>query len=486
MFHSKWKVVLERIGIPQNNMPELPEVETVRSVLESTVLNKKIQNVEVLRLNTIDGDASTFIETLKDKTIKNITRYGKFLFFHFDGDIVVISHLRMEGKYYLYNKDENNSKYARVIFHFSDNTKLIYDDSRCFGKMKLSNENNYLKEKEIEKLGLEPFDIDNINYLKEKTAGIKGPIKCTLLDQSIMTGLGNIYADEVLFMSKVNPFTPTHLINDDEWKALLDNSKKILNKAIELGGSTIKSYHPGKGIDGEFQMHLKAYGKKNTPCVCCGTTMKFSICGGRGTTFCSNCQPLKKEQINVALFGKIAVGKSLFMSHIKNKGYKVISTDEIVHTLYRDKEIINHINLLFDMPQSDALDIVQLRNIVANDNKARIKLEKYIHPLVKKELIKELRKDKHSLRFVEIPLLYQAKMEKMFDYIVALSMDEDKRIKLLKKRNKDVESYLALDRQYNFDKNKKKADFIIENNGSIKQLNKNIDLLIDKLLNHLN
>ena len=125
-------------------MPELPEVETVKNVLEKIIIGRTIKSIDVLRASQIEGDIPAFVDALTGQTYLSISRIGKFLIFHLTNNKVIISHLRMEGKYYDYDESEANSKYARVVFHLDNNRKLIYDDSRCFGFMKLSDESNYL------------------------------------------------------------------------------------------------------------------------------------------------------------------------------------------------------------------------------------------------------------------------------------------------------------------------------------------------------
>ena len=187
-------------------MPELPEVETVKKALERKILNKTIFDVEIYRDKTIITDVDQFKNNLKGQTIVKLSRKGKFLIFHLTNNLVIISHLRMEGKFFLKNENDPINKHDLVIFKFSDHTELRYNDTRRFGILGLYNESNYLDISPINKLGKEPFEIkkeDLIKAYKNKNV----PIKQILLDQSIMCGLGNIYCDEVLFESKIHPLT---------------------------------------------------------------------------------------------------------------------------------------------------------------------------------------------------------------------------------------------------------------------------------------
>ena len=234
-------------------MPELPEVETVKRVLLPIVKERTITKIDVLRKSVVNNKEDDFISYCTNEKFLDITRIGKFLIFHLTNNKVLISHLRMEGKYIELSETEKNTKYARVVFHLDNNHKLCYDDSRSFGRMIINDEANYLKEKEIAKLGPEPFDVSDVTFLINKTKKISLPIKTALLTQTLITGLGNIYVDEVLFASKIHPLTPAKFITKNEWETIIKESKRILTEAIKAGGSTIKSYHPDKDISGEFQ-----------------------------------------------------------------------------------------------------------------------------------------------------------------------------------------------------------------------------------------
>ena len=212
-------------------MPELPEVETVKNSLKNHLLDRTILNIEILYPRMILTPISEFKEKLTNAKIINISRKGKFLLFFFDNDYVLISHLRMEGKYYYYNKQEEISKHARIIFYLDNNQKCVYDDSRKFGIMELYHINDYLTKSSLSKLGLEPFEA-NENYLYNKIHHSKKEIKVCLLDQTVLAGIGNIYADEILFDCKINPYKKANLITLNECKNIIESSRKILLKAI--------------------------------------------------------------------------------------------------------------------------------------------------------------------------------------------------------------------------------------------------------------
>ena len=270
-------------------MPELPEVETVKNGLIKKVKGKTITKC-VVRWNSIIAYPETkeFINNIVNERINDIGRRGKFLMFILD-DYYLISHLRMEGKYFIKNPNEDINKHDHVIFTLDDNTELRYNDTRKFGKMYLVKKDE-LSLSPVAKLGLEPWSDDlTITYLKKKL-NKKKPIKTLLLDQTIITGIGNIYADEILFLSHINPEALGSNLTDDNLQAIIDNTRSVLEKAIEMGGTTIHTYTAVDGITGRFQQELLVHGKKDTPCPKCKTPIIKITVGTRGTYYCPHCQ----------------------------------------------------------------------------------------------------------------------------------------------------------------------------------------------------
>ena len=468
-------------------MPELPEVETVKRVLTPIVKNHKIVKIDILRASIVNNKADSFVPYFENETFLDISRIGKFLIFHLTNDKVLISHLRMEGKYIELLENEENTKYARVVFHLDNNHKLCYDDSRSFGRMLISNELDYLKEKEIAKLGPEPFDVKEVDTIIKKVSKVSLPIKTALLSQEIITGLGNIYVDEVLFASKIHPLTPTKLIKKKEWETIIKESQRILNEAIIAGGSTIKSYHPGKDIDGNFQTSLKAYGKNGQKCVVCHTNMRFIKVNGRGTTFCPHCQIKRGAPLKVALVGKIASGKSAVLETFKKAGYLCLSSDEIVHELYQRTEIQEKIYKKFKIKPSEDFASA-LREHLKVKSKDLESLEKFIHPLVKKEIESAFKKSNSKLLVCEVPLLFKAHMENMFDVIIGIDIKEDIQVKRLNVRDKEKSAFLKRINDVNnyFDEHRNELDFIIDNNEDSSSLANKTNSIINKVLDRLN
>ena len=271
-------------------MPEIAEVETVRNVLKKQILNKEITDVKVLYTDMIESDINEFKKELIGRTFNDILRKGKWLIFDLNG-YYLISHLRMEGKYFIKNINDKIEKHEHVIFTFDDNTTLRYHDTRKFGRMKLLKKEDMKDCIEIQKQGLEPGD-KNLDgkYLLEKFKNKRLPIKTTLLDQTIISGLGNIYADEVLFKSNINPLKKTNKITLDEANKICIASKEIIQKAIECGGTTIRSYTSSLGVKGNYQDYLCVHSRENKKCKVCNNLIKRIVVNGRSTYFCPKCQ----------------------------------------------------------------------------------------------------------------------------------------------------------------------------------------------------
>lgn len=272
-------------------MPELPEVETVRTGLEQLVVHKTIQQVEVLWPSIIETtDIEQFKLDLQGEEIQQVTRRGKFLIFHLTHHDL-ISHLRMEGKYEYHLDHPAISKHTHVIFKMNDGSELRYLDVRKFGRMALVPKGEANQYKGIKKLGPEPvlpdFDLDKFTKeLKKRHMGIK-PL---LLTQQLVTGLGNIYVDEALFRAKIHPEQVASDLSKDEIKVLHQSIIEVLAEAVKAGGTTIRTYKNALGEAGKFQVALKVYGQTGEPCPNCGTPIRKIKVGQRGTHFCPHCQ----------------------------------------------------------------------------------------------------------------------------------------------------------------------------------------------------
>lgn len=268
-------------------MPELPEVETVRKILKKDLIGLKIKSVLVNYPEMIKTNLDEFKKSLIGEEILDIKRYGKWLVFETE-NFSLLSHLRMEGKYF-YSEKTSPLKHEHVIFTFDNDKVLRYKDVRKFGVMYLVKKDRLFIDTPLKDLGVDANSEKlEFSYLKDKLYSKKTYIKTVLLDQGIIAGLGNIYVDEVLFKSGVSPFKKANLLTDLEIRSIIDNSKLILDSAITYGGTTIKSYTSSLGVSGSYQDKLLVHTKKI--CQICNSSIKVARIGGRSTYYCENCQ----------------------------------------------------------------------------------------------------------------------------------------------------------------------------------------------------
>ncbi|MCK4696352.1 MAG: bifunctional DNA-formamidopyrimidine glycosylase/DNA-(apurinic or apyrimidinic site) lyase [Candidatus Cloacimonetes bacterium] len=265
-------------------MPELPEVQTIVNGLKKIVLGKKIFSLDEFRKGTIQNFVSENIPELG--IIISIKRRGKYIIIETSNDYKLIIHLRMTGKLIYESSPEKISSHERANFIFEDNKKLIFDDTRAFGKIHIYKKDD--KVKALEKLGLEPFS-ENFNekYLKKIFKTRKSPIKNLLLNQNIVAGLGNIYTNEILFRAKVSPITKGNKLTLEKLKTIVEHTREVLKEAIKYNGTTISDYRSVEDKTGEFQNFLNVYHKEYCKC---GHQIKRIKQAGRSTYYCPVCQ----------------------------------------------------------------------------------------------------------------------------------------------------------------------------------------------------
>ncbi|MEB3100510.1 DNA-formamidopyrimidine glycosylase [Ferviditalea candida] len=282
-------------------MPELPEVETVKRTLNQLVAGKTIRQVSVHlpRIIRRPDDPVLFAEMLRGQTIQDVQRRGKFLRIILN-DLVLVSHLRMEGRYGVYPSGEPVEKHTHVIFHFSDGTELRYKDVRQFGTMDLFETDQEWTLPPLCKLGLEPLD-ESFTYeaFRARIGKRETKIKPLLLNQEYIVGIGNIYVDEALFRAGIHPERTSDSLKPAELRNLHNAIVETLKEAVDAGGSSVKSYVNGQGEMGMFQQRLNVYGRESQPCPRCGLPIAKTVVGGRGTHYCRKCQPLKSKKVRV-------------------------------------------------------------------------------------------------------------------------------------------------------------------------------------------
>ena len=278
-------------------MPELPEVTTIINVLKnSTLINNEIKSVDILIPKVIqNASVQQFKKFFVNEKIIDIDRLGKYIIYKLTNKKVFVSHLRMEGNFfYLETKNIKNLHHLMVLFNFVNGNSLAYCDSRMFGTFSIYHENDYLKSKELSKLSIDPLNEKfTPEFLLNKIQNINRPIKTVLLDQTIVSGIGNIYADEILFMSKLHPLTKAKQLTKNDCELICKYSKKILLDAIKHKGTTIFSYKFDPNHSGEYQQFLNVHQRENKPCKNCKTPIIKIKVNGRGTYFCPKCQKEK-------------------------------------------------------------------------------------------------------------------------------------------------------------------------------------------------
>ncbi|MDE7161870.1 MAG: DNA-formamidopyrimidine glycosylase, partial [Anaeroplasmataceae bacterium] len=240
-------------------MPELPEVEVVRQVLKQSLIGKTILKIDCFYSNIIEGSLKEFKSKVENKKITDIKRYAKYLIFILE-EGAFLSHLRMEGKYFYLPKNHEPMKHIHVIFHLDNGYDLLYADVRKFGRMEYKRVEEIYSTPPLSKLGIEANAKSyDIKAIVQKMSHKNKTIKEILLDQTILSGLGNIYVDEVLHASGISPLTKGRNLKEKDIQKILDASKEILDHAIELKGTTIRSYTSSLGVIGGYQNFLQVH-----------------------------------------------------------------------------------------------------------------------------------------------------------------------------------------------------------------------------------
>ena len=286
-------------------MPELPEVEIVRQSLNKKIQQKKVKKVIIRNKNLRLKIPSNFNTYFLNKKIIKVGRFSKYLIIYLPKDNYCLIHLGMSGTIHIV-KNKSANKFTNTSFYNSpflpkkhnhvelifENFKIIYNDPRRFGFFQLIKTNADLV-KRFCHLGPEPFDKNfNLNYVCDFFKDKNKDIKNFLLDQKFVSGIGNIYASEILFFCKINPFKKVKLLSENECKKIIINSRKILLKAISKGGSSIRDFKDTSGFKGGFQNEFKVYQQEGVQCknIGCSDFIKKKIISNRSTFFCESCQ----------------------------------------------------------------------------------------------------------------------------------------------------------------------------------------------------
>jgi formamidopyrimidine-DNA glycosylase len=269
-------------------MPELPEVETIRSQLAPRLGGRTFVRVEILdpRL-TRPIDLFEVVEELEGDTVLAVERRGKYLVLRLESSLALLVHLRMTGSFGF-----EPTTHERAVLELDDGTRLAYRDVRRFGTW-LVLEGAELEPYLARKNGPEPLSARfTAAWLVGRLAVRRAPVKSVLLDQRVVAGLGNIYADEALWRARVSPLQPARSLDSDQIRRLHRAIRAALRTGIERQGSTLSEYRTPEGSRGAMQEEFRVYGRDGLPCPRCGTTIAKTRVGGRGTWYCPRCQPL--------------------------------------------------------------------------------------------------------------------------------------------------------------------------------------------------
>jgi len=265
-------------------MPELPEVETIVRGLRAKLLDHTIEAAVIHKPLVVKDDSTLFLARSKNKRVTSIERHGKSIFIVLAGDAYLKIHLGMTGQLLFTPKNERPDPYVRVSFRLSSvDFNLVYRDVRQFGRL------SFVKEPFERTWGPDAWKAsvaETIDALRKKS----GMIKHALLNQHVIAGVGNIYADESLHLAKIHPKKKLERMTLPEVKRLGDAIRAVLKRSLDLGGTSFRNYTDTAGGRGGFKGRLRVYGKTGKPCVECGTTIVRTVVASRGTHFCPRCQ----------------------------------------------------------------------------------------------------------------------------------------------------------------------------------------------------
>lgn len=281
-------------------MPELPEVETVKRRLQEILPGKQIADVQVLREKSFHGQSQKIV----GQEIKKITRRAKLIRFHFTNKLNLLTHLKMTGQLIYLDHGQRiggghptadwvkdlPSSHTRIIYDLSDDTKLYFNDMRVFGWMKVMTDQEV--ETYYQRYGPDVIDEElTVNYLQEKLSRRTIAVKQAIMINSIMAGLGNIYACDSLNVAQIDPHRSAKSLSKKELENLLAAARQVVQEGLKAGGATYDSkYVHVDGMSGSYQEQMKVYGREGEKCLQCGGEIVKDKIGGRGTYYCKSCQ----------------------------------------------------------------------------------------------------------------------------------------------------------------------------------------------------
>jgi formamidopyrimidine-DNA glycosylase len=280
-------------------VPELPEVETVCRGLRASILGDTVSGVEVLRNDSVEyPDVKTFSKSLVGHEFSSVSRRGKYILLTLDGQAGLAVHLRMSGRFIVMPGDREAERFLRVRLQLKSGRQIQYSDMRVFGRLWYVPKGESFETviPTLAELGPEPLEQLTAEILQAALKNRKQVIKTALLDQRIVAGIGNIYADESLFLSGINPLRPAGSLKKIELIKLTETIQAVLTRAIEAGGTTFSDYTNAEGVNGRYQHEAHVYGRDGEKCRVCASVIERVKVGGRSTHFCVVCQKNKRSR----------------------------------------------------------------------------------------------------------------------------------------------------------------------------------------------
>lgn len=463
---------LPTTGMRPTDMPELPEVETIRKALMPKLIGMTFLKPEVFCSRLLSCPSALYQKQIEGRTVVNLERRGKYLLFVLDDGTRLLFHLRMEGKLFVVPKAKHSTAHLSCFLPFKDSPDgLAFYDVRKFGVSQVLRKG---EEGPLARLGPEPLTLTDSHVFFESLRKTSRPLKEALMDQSVIAGLGNIYADEVCFATQLSPFRKSSSVTEEEAARLLSAIHAILRKAIRNHGSTIRSFQASESLSGSYQNALKVYGREGKKCLRCHqATIEKRVLNGRGTCVCPHCQ---KTGISVGITGKIGSGKSLALSYFAKSGYVTLSCDEEVRKAYRDSAF--RTRLLKKFPEIGArLNRKKITTLLLSDKGFRRSYDAFLFAEVRSRVNDFFIANDGRNKAVEVPLLFDAHMEKDFTYIIGT--ETTKQEKHLKERgDSDIPTRLSFNALNSYDRNRHQLDAILNTNGSKRNLEKQVKELV--------
>ena len=435
-------------------MPELPEVETIVTYCNVHLLGKRlVRFLDLVTEQSIDYDHLLFNQA---------KRTGKQFQIDFDG-ITFYVHLKIQGSLLYCDAGETLPRFTRKQLLFDDGSSLCFIDPRKFIVVKIAQGQSNDAPDALEVTAA---------YLKKAFKNKKIPVKAALMDQNIVQGIGNIYAQEAIFDAGISPFKRACDVSIAELEAIVESNQNRMQEAIQEGRKMAKD----KAFllkDGWMDLHLSVYGRAKLPCPRCGKPIIRHEIAGRGTYVCSNCQHDHHGPYVVGVTGPIHSGKSTVSKLLEASGYVRLDADQIAHDYYKTETGKATLLRLFgnDVFNDDQVDYNYLRNTVKSNAKLKKSLQKAVFSYVKKFCKQYIKEHQDAKQIVlEVPLLIPAHMESLCDFIVLTMADPKLRRKRLEAEGRDATALLKINADYPIEATKKAAHVIIRNDGTIRDL----------------